>query len=566
MLCSKLNENRAIQDFILNSPAPIYTACKLARLYREESTREKDKAQDFLNMGNYCEEMSRELLHLATTFNRDDVLNAVDGAGQPLLDIMIDDELKHCVSHPNVQGYLSEVWKGDASLFVGWKSVVFFFACLFVPPIWAIFCLPFHRYSHVPTLKFICHVVSQLYLVLLLTVVAADPLPGRSSFVLPTAWEWLLLIFLAGILLSQIKDPHSSGGYLLSVVLVLSIVAIFVHIVAIFFDGSVQKEIVYGRDQILGCCLLLCVVQFMEYLSLHHLFGPWSIIIRSLILDLLRFLVILFIFIIGFVLHLSVVYKPVYEVSSEIKYFYDNLMRLFYRLFFAMFGQTDLKDIEKIDITINPPVTRYIALLVFALYEIITIIVLINLLIAMMSNTYTRLEERSDIEWKFGRAKLIRSISRSRSTPVPFNIMTAVLVLCRIIRDTRCRCCAEQLHHMYDEIEHKLTDNMEMVSYVGGRPVSAFLEQGSGAPKRLETVVNWNDVVRRYIENKGVADDEDDYDDDDQEGCAFSVDQGRPRGGSRTQLIAKEMRYKKTLRRVSNRLQREIPNGHIANV
>ena len=44
----------------------------------------------------------------------------------------------------------------------------------------------------------------------------------------------------------------------------------------------------------------------------------------------------------------------------------------------------------------------------FASYLLLTVIVLINLLIAMMSDTYQRIQQQSDIEWKFGLAKLIR--------------------------------------------------------------------------------------------------------------------------------------------------------------
>ena len=66
----------------------------------------------------------------------------------------------------------------------------------------------------------------------------------------------------------------------------------------------------------------------------------------------------------------------------------------------------------------------YLFQIVFALYMLVTTIVLINLLIAMMSDTYQRiqvlgliLQERpihnffqaqSDVEWKFGLSKLIR--------------------------------------------------------------------------------------------------------------------------------------------------------------
>ena len=66
----------------------------------------------------------------------------------------------------------------------------------------------------------------------------------------------------------------------------------------------------------------------------------------------------------------------------------------------------------------------YLFQIVFALYMLVTTIVLINLLIAMMSDTYQRIQvfsplpagerqiflfqAQSDVEWKFGLSKLIR--------------------------------------------------------------------------------------------------------------------------------------------------------------
>lgn len=61
---------------------------------------------------------------------------------------------------------------------------------------------------------------------------------------------------------------------------------------------------------------------------------------------------------------------------------------------------------------LSPPFSKLIIKIVFGVYMTVTLIVLINLLIAMMSNTYQRIEEQSDIEWKFGRAKLIRNMNR----------------------------------------------------------------------------------------------------------------------------------------------------------
>lgn len=57
--------------------------------------------------------MAYDILHIATTYGCEGLLNAIDDAKQPLLDIMIDNEFKDCVAHANVQGYLSDLWRGS---------------------------------------------------------------------------------------------------------------------------------------------------------------------------------------------------------------------------------------------------------------------------------------------------------------------------------------------------------------------------------------------------------------------------------------------------------------------
>lgn len=47
----------------------------------------------------------------------------------------------------------------------------------------------------------------------------------------------------------------------------------------------------------------------------------------------------------------------------------------------------------------------------------------------MMSDTYQRIQQQSDIEWKFGLAKLIRNMQRTQVAPSPLNLLTTWLVL-----------------------------------------------------------------------------------------------------------------------------------------
>ena len=79
-------------------------------------------------------------------------------------------------------------------------------------------------------------------------------------------------------------------------------------------------------------------------------------------------------------------------------------------LFFALFGSVAHDDMPAKNT--SPPFAKIIMKFVFGAYMTIMMIVLLNLLIAMMSNTYQRIDLRSDIEWKFGRAKLIRNMTR----------------------------------------------------------------------------------------------------------------------------------------------------------
>lgn len=79
-------------------------------------------------------------------------------------------------------------------------------------------------------------------------------------------------------------------------------------------------------------------------------------------------------------------------------------------LFFAVFGHTTHDEL-KLE-TAQPEWTGNLFKLTFGIYMLVSVVVLINLLIAMMSNTYQRIQAQSDIEWKYGLSKLIRSMHR----------------------------------------------------------------------------------------------------------------------------------------------------------
>ena len=56
--------------------------------------------------------MTHDVLHHATCYDCEALLNSVDDAKKALLDILIDMEFKDSVAHANVQAYLSDLWMG----------------------------------------------------------------------------------------------------------------------------------------------------------------------------------------------------------------------------------------------------------------------------------------------------------------------------------------------------------------------------------------------------------------------------------------------------------------------
>ena len=64
MQMGKKHNNKSIEDFVFLSPAPCYTAATLSALFRESALKEKDRAVDFLDMGDVCEDMNKDLVAL----------------------------------------------------------------------------------------------------------------------------------------------------------------------------------------------------------------------------------------------------------------------------------------------------------------------------------------------------------------------------------------------------------------------------------------------------------------------------------------------------------------------
>lgn len=69
-------------------------------------------------------------------------------------------------------------------------------------------------------------------------------------------------------------------------------------------------------------------------------------------------------------------------------------------------------------------VSETLARMLFAAYLIMALILLINMLIALLSNTYQRVQDNAEKEWAFQKAITIQTYRGYHPVPVPFNIIS----------------------------------------------------------------------------------------------------------------------------------------------
>ena len=330
------------------------------------------------------------------------------------LDVLIELERKDVVAQHAVQKYLTDLWMGNLT----WSSssfILLFFAFLICPIIWiAVSCPIGHNLHKIPIIKFMSYLSSHIFFIVFLTFTIGKPdffwmkaLEGKIALLtnrftnycpvfppiklyeydhcLPLWNEWVLFLWLIGILVSDLMNPSDRSG-LGAIKVCIQYVGFFAMLVHLFafvfytFVVNVDEEFwsknrldtLYGRNQLLAVAMLLSFIEFLNFLSFHPLFGPWGVIIQELISDLMRFLALLSIFLAGFTLHICAIYQPVYENPN----YWNNTIpplgqefivpyKSFEMLFYALFGLVEPDNMPPMHL--SPSFSKIIIKLVFGI-------------------------------------------------------------------------------------------------------------------------------------------------------------------------------------------------------
>ncbi|XP_070548230.1 short transient receptor potential channel 4-like isoform X2 [Ptychodera flava] len=197
-------------------------------------------------------------------------------------------------------------------------------------------------------------------------------------------------------------------------------------------------------DAIFAVACVLSVLRLLRIIVISELVGPLQISLSKMNYDIMKFIFIFTFVWIAFGLGLSQVYWA-YAASDEISCLQDDegtvkecsyqpfgsLSWSMETLFFSLFG---LLETDILRIKADHSSTEWFGTVLYGMYYIIAVVVLLNLLIAIMSNTYSKIEKNEDTEWKYHRSEMWVSFFEGDTIPPPFNIIPSPLSIWKLIK------------------------------------------------------------------------------------------------------------------------------------
>ncbi|KAK2496564.1 hypothetical protein MC885_011718, partial [Smutsia gigantea] len=140
---------------------------------------------------------------------------------------------------------------------------------------------------------------------------------------------------------------------------------------------------------------------------------------------------------------------------------YSRLFETLQSLFWSIFG---LINLYVTNVKAQHEFTEFVGATMFGTYNVISLVVLLNMLIAMMNNSYQLIADHADIEWKFARTKLWMSYFEEGGTlPTPFNVIPSPKSLWYLIKWMWTHLCKKKMRRKpesFGTIGRRAADNL----------------------------------------------------------------------------------------------------------
>ncbi|KAG7325505.1 hypothetical protein KOW79_011821 [Hemibagrus wyckioides] len=330
------------------------------------------------------------------------------------------------------------------------------------------------QFWYAPVTAFLGNVLMYfLFLLLFAYVLLMDfkPPPPRG----PAFWELLLYFWVFTIVCEEIRETFFVGNmtckqrirqYAQDLWHKCDLIAISLFLVGMCCR-MFQKTFWLGRA---AFCLdyMVFTLRLIHIFAIHKQLGPKIIIVGKMMKDIFFFLFFLAIWLLAYGVANQALMYP-YDSSAD-----RIFRRIFYRPYLHIFGQIPVEEIDSgyswdVNCTNNATLVNadtepcreahhnWLVVILLVIYLLVTNILLINLLIAMFSYTFTKVQERSDIYWKFQRFNVIVGYHSRPCLAPPFIIISHIHLF--IKRNFR-KVPSEKVHQFALDLKEKANNRL----------------------------------------------------------------------------------------------------------
>ncbi|XP_072584643.1 short transient receptor potential channel 7 isoform X4 [Vulpes vulpes] len=496
--------------------------------------------------------------------SEDPVLTALELSNELARLANIETEFKF-VAHPNCQQQLLTMWyenlSGLRQQSIAVKFLAVFGVSLGLPFLaiayWIAPCSKLGRTLRSPFMKFVAHAVSFTIFLGLLVVNASDRFEGVKNLpnetftdypkqifrVKTTQFSWtemLIMKWVLGMIWSECKEIWEEGPreYVLHLwnlldfgmlsIFVASFTARFMAFLKaseaqLYVDQHVQDATLhnvslppevayftYARDkwwpsdpQIIseGLYAIAVVLSFSRIayiLPANESFGPLQISLGRTVKDIFKFMVIFIMVFVAFMIGMFNLYS--YYRGAKYNPAFTTVEESFKTLFWSIFG---LSEVISVVLKYDHKFIENIGYVLYGVYNVTMVVVLLNMLIAMINNSYQEIEEDADVEWKFARAKLWLSyFDEGRTLPAPFNLVPSpksFYYLIMRIKMCLIKLCKSKAKSCENDLEMGMLNSKFRTRYQAGMRNSENLTANNSFSKPTRYQKIMKRLIKRYV-------------------------------------------------------------------
>ncbi|KAL0850291.1 hypothetical protein ABMA28_012127 [Loxostege sticticalis] len=459
------------------SSDPILSALRMAAELTENAAAHRQLAAAYLQLRSDVSAFAVDLIGCCRTSEEVEViLKQSSGCrGQrhfvlPRLLMAVNYKQKEFVAHPNTQQVLESYWIGD---WYSWRSksvlakAFMVLSRIFLTPIILLMSmvLPRHRlvrHWQIPFNKLITHASAYIVFLALVFHISNQDKTQQKRGPPDTGAEAPLILYVCGYTWSAVRMCLMQGPQRYftelwnwaEIIMLLLFGLTFTLWVAAAVEAAnsendLERKYWEQHEPTLLAEGTFCLATIFAYFRLlflcqlnYHL-GPLQVSLGKMTIDIYKYVIVFTIIISAFAAGLARFYQyydgMVYEDEFGVKTVqvssFTSLSDTLKTLFWGLFCMAPL---ESADVVLTNTkhsksfnkfqenrhgYTELIGYFCFGCFEVISVIIVLNMLIATMSNTFQRVNDNVAIEWTFGRTEVYIDYMLQTTLPSPFNMI-----------------------------------------------------------------------------------------------------------------------------------------------